>query len=336
MLMNNKNDTYCFGTLPTVGKGISVVVPVYNSADTLPLLIERLKPVLFSLAAAFEVILVDDCSKDDSWQVIVGLMECTDWVRGIRLMRNFGQHNALLCGIRAAQYEVTVTLDDDLQNPPEEIPGMLQLLDEFDVVYGKPAHQQHGILRDIASTVTKIALKSAMGADTARHVSAYRVFRTQVRNAFASYNSPYVSIDVLLTWGTSRFTATSVRHDRRTFGRSGYTVGKLTRHALNMMTGFSTFPLQVASIVGFLFTFFGIVILLFVLARYLMYGSSVAGFPFLASVIALFSGAQLFALGIMGEYLARMHFRTMDRPPYVVRDKIEERKESSQTSASRA
>src|SRR5215510_15440035 len=131
-------------------------------------------------------------------------------------MRNFGQHNALLCGIRAAKYEITATLDDDLQNPPEEIPKLLMQLSEgFDVVYGRPEHEQHGILRDAASALTKIALQSAMGAQTARGVSAYRVFRTRLREAFVNYRGPYVSIDVLLTWGTTRFSAIKVRHDSR-------------------------------------------------------------------------------------------------------------------------
>ena len=304
-------------------QGISVVVPVFNSQDSLPLLVKRLQPVLIASDTQFEVILVDDCSKDASWAGITALAEEHEWVRGIRLMRNFSQHNALLCGIRAAQFDVIVTLDDDLQNPPEEIPKIVSRLREgFDVVYARPAQEQHGVLRDLASMLTKIALQSAMGAETARQVSAYRAFRTQLRDAFVNYRGPYVSIDVLLTWGTTRFSAVTVRHDQRTIGRSGYTLGKLIRHAMNMMTGFSTFPLQVASIVGFFFTFFGVGVLTYVLGRYFMYGSTVAGFPFLASVIAIFSGAQLFALGIIGEYLARMHFRTMDRPPYAVRDAI--------------
>jgi glycosyltransferase involved in cell wall biosynthesis len=304
--------------------GISVIIPVYNSQDSLPLVVQRLWPALDGYARQCEVILVDDCSGDQSWEVISCLVEQDSRIRGFHLMRNFGQHNALLCGIRAARYEVIVTLDDDLQNPPEEIPKMLTLLsDGYDVVYGQPEYQQHGILRDAASMLTKVALQSAMGAETARCVSAFRVFRTSIRDAFVNYKGPYVSIDVLLTWGTTRFTAVKVHHDARTIGSSGYTLGKLIRHAMNMMTGFSTFPLQVASIVGFVFTLFGICILGYVLARYFTNGSTVAGFPFLASVIAIFSGAQLFALGIIGEYLARMHFRTMDRPPYAIGQVVE-------------
>jgi undecaprenyl-phosphate 4-deoxy-4-formamido-L-arabinose transferase len=211
-------------------------------------------------------------------------------------------------------------MDDDLQHPPEEIPKLLAVLAEgYDVAYGTPGHEQHGLWRDLASQVTKLALQSTMGSATARHVSAYRAFRTELRDAFAQYPGPFVSIDVLLTWGTIRFGATTVRHDPRTSGASNYTFRQLVRHALNMMTGFSTLPLQLASLIGFALTLFGAVILIFVLGRYFGEGASVPGFPFLASIIAIFSGAQLFALGLIGEYLARMHFRLMDKPTYAVR-----------------
>jgi undecaprenyl-phosphate 4-deoxy-4-formamido-L-arabinose transferase len=186
------------------------------------------------------------------------------------------------------------------------------------VVYGTPSVQQHGIFRNLASRFTKIALQGAMGAETARSVSAFRAFRTRCREAFGTYRGPYVSIDVLLTWGAARFTSVPVRQDPRLMGVSNYTLFKLITHALNMVTGFSTLPLRLASVIGFAFTLFGITILTFVLFRYLVDGDSVPGFPFLASVIAIFSGAQLFALGIIGEYMARIHFRMMDRPSYAV------------------
>ena len=236
-------------------------------------------------------------------------------------MRNAGQHNALLCGIRAARHELIVTLDDDLQNPPEEIPVLLDELrgKGLDVVYGTPHREQHGVLRNLASRITKFALQSAMGASVARNVSAFRAFRTRLRESFESYKSPFVSIDVLLTWGTTRFGAVVVRHEPRAEGESNYTFRKLVTHAVNMMTGFSTFPLQLASVVGFACTLLGLGLLIYVLARTFLEGGAPEGFPFLASMIALFSGAQLFALGILGEYLARMHSRSMDRPAYTVR-----------------
>jgi undecaprenyl-phosphate 4-deoxy-4-formamido-L-arabinose transferase len=302
-----------------VAPAVSVVIPVYNSELHLPVLVERLQPVLRANTAIFEVIFVEDGSRDSSWQVILDLSRRYSFINGIRLMRNYGQHNALLCGIRAARHEVIVTIDDDLQNPPEEIPALLNKLgQEYDVIYGTPREQQHGFLRDIASTVTKIALQSVMGAETARSVSAFRAFRTSLRDAFAQYQGPYASIDVLLTWGTKRFASVPVRHDARREGKSNYTFGSLLRHALNMMTGFSTVPLRVASLVGLLFTGFGGVLLAFILGRYMFQGAVVPGFAFLASTVTILSGAQLFALGIIGEYLARMHFRMMDKPTYAV------------------
>ena len=306
-------------TEPT--KEISAIVPVYRSAPILPELHRRLTEALKAIAEQYEIVLVEDGGGDGSWDVIEGLARKDDHVRGIRMSRNYGQHNALLCGIRQARYPVIVTLDDDLQNPPEEIGKLIAVLDGgVDVVYGTPIDEQHGFLRDQSSRITKLALQSAMGAETARHVSAFRVFRTRLRDAFATYRGPYVSIDVLLTWGTTKFAHLPVRHEPRQVGKSTYTVRKLVTHAFNMMTGFSTLPLQVASLIGFLFTLFGFGILVYVLISYLSNGSVVPGFAFLASLIAIFSGAQLFALGIIGEYLARMHFRAMDRPTYLVRE----------------
>ncbi len=300
---------------------ISVVVPAYKSALSLPELVRRLEPVLTKAADEFELILVEDGSRDGTWQVISDLSREHHWVRGVRLMRNYGQHNALLCGIRRARHELIVTLDDDLQHPPEEIPKVLDRLGpDTDVVYGTPAVEQHGLWRDVATQVTKFALQSAMGASIARKAGAFRVFRTQLRDAFATYDAPYVSVDVLLTWATTRFDAIKVRHEPRTIGTSNYTFKKLVVHALNMLTGFSTWPLRLASISGFFFTLLGMVALLYVLVRFLITGGSVPGFPFLASMIAIFSGAQLFALGVIGEYLARMHARSMQQPTYTVRE----------------
>jgi len=297
-----------------------VVVPVYNGQATLTELVTRLGIVLAGISAPFEVLLINDGSKDRSWNVIRELSKNHDWVRGIDLTRNFGQHNALLCGIRHATREITVTMDDDLQHPPDEIPKLLERLAEgYDVVYGKPQHEMHSFWRNFASRTTKLVLAGILGADTAANVSAFRAFRTQLRDGFANYQSPYVSIDALLAWQTTRFTYVNVRHDPRVEATSNYNFRKLMTQAFNMMTGFSVFPLQAAILLGFALTVFGIALLVYVLGSYLVHGSTVPGFTFLASIISIFSGAQLFVLGIMGEYLARMHFRSMEKPPYVIR-----------------
>ena len=299
--------------------GISVVVPVYNSASILPELVKRLSLVLPNLHDDFEVVLVNDGSRDKSWSVIEKLGAKFKWIRGICLMRNYGQHNALLAGIRKASYYYTITMDDDLQHPPEELIKLFSALNnKTDVVYGIPEIKPHGLLRNISSMITKLALQSVTGASNARLVSAWRIFRTEIRDAFADYSSPFVNIDVLLTWGSARFSSVKLRHAARFYGESNYTFANLIRHAANMMTGFSTFPLQVASLIGFMLTLFGIGILSYVVISYLIRGGGAPGFPFLASAIAIFSGAQLFALGVIGEYIARIHFRVMDKPSYSI------------------
>ncbi len=304
-------------------RSLSVVVPVYNSAGLLGTLVERVAGVLEPVAPDYEVVLVNDGSADASWERVAELSRTHPAVRGLDLMRNYGQHNALLAGIRAARGDTIVTIDDDLQNPPEEIPKLLAKLDEgFDVVYGTASERQHGLARSLATRLTKLALRGAIGSDIAMKVSAFRAFRTELRDAFTDFGGPDVSIDVLLSWGTRRYAAVPVSHSPRAEGSSNYGFGRLAKHALNVLTGFSTRPLRIASLVGIAFTALGLALLVLVVARYLVGGSTVPGFPFLASMIAIFSGVQLLTLGVIGEYLARMHVRIMDRPPYSIREEL--------------
>jgi undecaprenyl-phosphate 4-deoxy-4-formamido-L-arabinose transferase len=153
-----------------------------------------------------------------------------------------------------------------------------------------------------------------------------------LREGFANYSGSFVSIDVLLTWATTSFTHVRVRHEPRKVGKSNYTLYKLITHALNMFTGFTTIPLQLSSIAGFVFAGFGVVVLAYVVGMYLIRGGSVPGFPFLASIVAIFSGVQLAALGIIGEYLARMHQRSMGRPPYLLGEATRQGGATSQES----
>ncbi|HXH41300.1 MAG TPA: glycosyltransferase family 2 protein [Thermoanaerobaculia bacterium] len=301
--------------------GLSVVVPVYNSEGSLTPLVERLVAVLPSIALEWEILLVNDGSRDRSWDVVRELAERYPRVRGMRMLRNYGQHNALLAGVRAARYTVTITMDDDLQHPPEEIPKLVAKLTEGgDVVYGTPNTLPHGFWRNFFSRFTKRAFGYAMRIDTLVDISAFRAFRTELRRAFQSYSSPQLLIDVLLSWGTSNFSSVKCEHLPRTIGRSNYTPSKLFNQAMLILTGYSTAPLRLASSVGFLFTLFGLGLLAYVIGRYFIDGTSVPGFPFLASAIAIFSGAQLFALGIIGEYLARIFNRSVERPAYVVKE----------------
>lgn len=304
-----------------------MVIPVYSSQDSIGLVIEELADVLPTLTAQYEAILVEDDGGDNSWQVIEQLANDYPWVRGFKLMRNYGQHSALLCGIRQATYDIIVTLDDDLQHPTDRIKDLVALIqDGYDVAYGTPEKEQHGILRDLASQVTKLVLQGAMGAKTARSISAFRAFRTSLREAFADYRGPMVNIDVLLTWGTTNFIAITTPHAPRTIGTSNYTFTKLLTHTFNMVTGFSTLPLRIASLLGLFMTGFGFVLLFYItVIRIVILQYDVPGFTFLASMLSLFAGTQLFTIGIIGEYLARMHLRLMDKPAYIVRQATEEK-----------
>ncbi|MDK1029425.1 MAG: glycosyltransferase family 2 protein [Anaerolineae bacterium] len=297
---------------------ISVVVPVYNSSDTLPLLVDELRQVLPKITPDFELILINDCSTDSSWEVISKLIKTYAWVRGIDLMRNYGQHNATLCGIREARYEVVVVMDDDLQNPPREIPKLIEKLNEgFDVVYGVARKRQHTWWKNLASVIFKRAIAFVMGVKTVRDIGAFKAFRTDIRNSFKDFKSPDVLVDVLLSWGASRFTSVLVDESPRAVGKSNYNLLKLIKVSLLVLTSYTTIPLRIASILGFLFTLFGVGVLIYVLTIFFTLGS-IDGFPFLASTITIFSGVQLFALGIMGEYLARVFERTGGRPTYTI------------------
>jgi glycosyltransferase involved in cell wall biosynthesis len=299
---------------------ISVVVPVYNGAETLVPLVRRVADAL--AGREFEIVLVNDGSADASWDRIVELTRGDDRVRGLDLMRNYGQHNALLAGMRAARADIVVTLDDDLQNPPEEIPKLLAKLSEgYDVVYGASDEPAFGFFRTLATRLAKWALRVAIGSDVASKVSAFRAFRTELRDASAGFQGSDVSLDVLLSWGARSFGWVPVEHHPRQQGRSSYGFRRLVTHALNVLTGFTTRPLRVATLVGLAFTLFGAVILGLVVYRYFT-DDSPAGFPFLASLIAIFAGVQLLTLGVIGEYLARMHLRIMDRPTYAVREEV--------------
>ena len=304
---------------------ISVVIPVYRSEKSIGLLIQQLAETLPGIADPFEVILVEDNGGDDSWDVVEKLSQQYAWVRGYKLMRNYGQHSALLCGIRAARFNVIVTMDDDLQHPVDKIADLIALVEsKYDVAYGTPARQRHSLLRNFASLLTKWVLQGAMGAETARSISAFRAFRTSLRDSFADYRGPLVNIDVLLTWGTSRFVAIPTPHAPRTIGASNYTFGKLVTHTFNMVTGFSTLPLRIASAIGLLMTVFGMIMLAYlILSQVFAFQFQVPGFTFTASLISIFAGAQMFTLGVFGEYLARMHLRVMDKPAYVVEQSTE-------------
>lgn len=303
--------------------GCSVVVPVYNGQKSLQELARRLAAVLPTLADDYELILVNDGSADTSWTEIQAVVRDRPWVRGLNLMRNYGQHNALLAGFQRARFDTIITLDDDLQHPPEEVPKLIAKLREgWDVVYGRPEERSHDLWRNVASWLIKRVLKIVLGAQMAAHSSAFRAFDAKLRRGFAGFAGAELSVDVLLSWSARRVTHVLVAHHPRHTGKSGYTIAKLMKLAFELLTGYSALPLRLASALGLSTAVVGIAMFFYVVIRRLLQTEYTPGFAFQAAEIALFAGMQLFAIGVIGEYIAKLHFRTMGKPPYVVDEEI--------------
>ena len=212
-----------------------------------------------------------------------------------------------------------MTIDDDLQNPPEEIEKLIsELKPSVDVVYGVSAEIKQNFYRRLGSKFVRKFFSSALGFNSAVTMSSFRAFRTELRDGFNTQLGPNISLDALLTWSTTRFAVAKVRHDERKIGRSHYTFKKLVRFMIDMTTGYSALPLRLATAIGFTTIGLGFLLLLYVVGRPLLSGGSVPGFPLLASSIIIFSGVQIFLLGVLGEYIGRMHFRVMNKPTYMI------------------
>ena len=301
--------------------GVSIVVPTYRSPTTLAELVERTASLGLN---TYEIIIVDDGNSDATWEQIGLLSHAEKSVVGLRLGRNFGQHSALLAGVRKAKYSKIVTIDDDLQNPPEEIPKLLAKLDNgVDVVYGVSTQVRQNMWRRFTSRTAKAIFAKALGFESAISISSFRAFRTQLREGFSGELGPHVSLDALLTWSTSRFSTVEVEHHERRVGKSNYSLTKLVRFMLDTATSYSTRPLRLATTIGFITTLFGLLMLVWVIGNAVFVGDAVPGFPFLAASIAVFSGVQLVVLGILGEYLGKIHFRAMNKPTFSVSETTE-------------
>jgi len=298
--------------------GISVVVPVFHGEESLGELVRELGKVLAALSLPHELLLINDGSRDRSWEVICDLARANCWVRGVNLMKNYGQHNALLCGVRLARFDVLVTLDDDLQHPPEEIPKLLaKLEDGYDLVYATPRKRRHAVWRNCMARWTKASLARILQAPIIEQQTPYKAFRTRLREAFDDFGCSDVLLDVPLSWATDRVTVVSVDYRPRRFGKSNYGLPRLFNMTITLVTGYSTAPLRLASAAGCLFTLLGIFVLAYVIVMYLVRGDA-PQLLFLTSIIALLGGMHLLTMGICGEYLARIFKRSLGQPPYMI------------------
>jgi polyisoprenyl-phosphate glycosyltransferase len=303
---------------------LSVVVPVYRSRETLKPLTSRICSALEGQGWEFEIVLVDDGSPDDSWKTIHCLQrENPGRVVAVQLMRNYGQHNAIMCGFRHARGRFVVTMDDDLQNPPEEIPRLVSAArdGDFDLVYGIPETKEHAAWRNLGSSLIQGFYRRVFRLSNS--ISSFRLIRRELLDSILSYNLNFTFIDGLLAWNTRRIGQIAVSHRARHIGRSGYSLPRLVVLALNLFTNFSLMPLQLVSALGSLAATAGFLGALVYLVLYLFKDITVPGYASIIISILVMGGAQLLALGILGEYLGRLHLNVNRKPQYTVRQVIE-------------
>ncbi|MBW2245024.1 MAG: glycosyltransferase family 2 protein, partial [Deltaproteobacteria bacterium] len=273
---------------------------------------------------SYEVVLVDDGSPDDVWNVIASLHEeHPERVVGVQLMRNFGQHNALMAGLRRARGAVIVTLDDDLQHPPEEIPKLIRALEEggFDLVYGTYEQRQHKGWRNFGSSLVTGVFRRLFGV--AFTFTSFRAMRSELARSVFTYSLNFTFLDGLFAWNTNRIGSVPVRHEARQEGASGYSVSKLLLLSLNMLTNFSLLPLQVVSWLGVAAAGAGLSLGGMYLVVSLFGLTTVPGYASIIVAVLILGGIQLLALGIIGEYLGRVHLNINRKPQYLERQVLD-------------
>ncbi len=303
-----------------IAMDISVIIPVYNSERHLWELVPRLMKVLDTETPCFEIILIDDGSGDGSWDVLSQLWATYPaHVRAVQLMRNYGQHNALMCGFRQALGQYIVTMDDDLQNPPEEIPKLLSVIRKrnADLVYGIYKKKKHAVWRNLGSAVVRKFYKMVLKVPV--EPTSFRIIKRQLVKSILSYNKNFTYVDGLLAWNTRRIDTIFVEHHARSSGRSGYSISRLIVLALNLFTNFSLFPLQLVSVLGICVAIVGLLLGVYFLVQSLLSHIVVSGYASIIVAIFVLGGTQLLALGIIGEYLGRVHLNVNRKPQYVER-----------------
>jgi polyisoprenyl-phosphate glycosyltransferase len=288
---------------------ISVVVPVYRSAPLLPSLAQRLQAVLDAQARPWEIVLVDDASPDDSYAVLRALRAADRRLRIVQLARNQGQQHATLCGLGYARGSEIVTIDDDLQNPPEEIPALLARLREgHAAVIGRIREKQHGWWRNAGSRAHQYLAEKIIGKPAGLYLSSFRALSRPAVDRLLRYKGahPHISALLLKSVPPREIVNQDVAHAPRAIGASGYSLRKLVKTASFLLINHSYIPLRFMTAWGFLLSVLSLLFAAWVVVRVLFFGHSVQGWPSLVVLVAFLSGNILMALGIVGEYLGRL------------------------------
>ena len=303
----------------------SVVVPVYNSEHTLHELYERVSKVFDeTLHEEFEMILVDDGSKDHSYEIMEELHDKDNRVKIIQQARNFGQHPALLCGFKYVKGDFIITMDDDLQHPPEEIPKLVKVMnerDDVDVIIAKYEGRQHNIIRRMGTWVSVYATSKMLKKPRDLEITSFRLIRRFIVDAIVKMDVHLPQIGNLLVQTSNRIINVPVHHDARKYGKSGYSFKRLAKDLIYDITTNSAFPLIVVRDLGITSFIISMVLALFYLFRYFLYGVSVEGWTTLVLFMLAYNGVILLSIGIIGEYLMHILDEAKKMPNYVERRK---------------
>ena len=300
----------------------SVLIPVFNEESNLRILHDRLSGVMQGLGKAYEIIYIDDGSQDNSFQVLSDLHSHDNRVKVIQFTRNFGQLSAILAGLHSAQGQVVITIDADLQNPPEEIPKLIQRIEEgYDVVLGVFKRPKEPIYRRAGSAFAKLALSRLMPSVTT-NLSGFRAMKFEVVEQLKLFSERHKFIDGLICWMGFKLGVVEVARYQRHSGKSKYNFFKLISLWFDMVVSFTDLPLRLAVLLGAIFGIAGLLMAITYFISYFVYRYTVPGFTTTIILITIFAGVQLLCLGIMGEYIGRMNIQIKKRPDYIVRERI--------------
>ena len=300
-------------------KSVSIVIPVYKSTESVRELCEELSAVAERERLDFEIVLVDDGNTSEIGIYLDALCVRHHNLVVVHLSRNYGQHAAVLAGINIATREWVITIDDDLQHSPSDIPKLIDVCgSQCDLVYAVPIEQNHGKLRGLLSQCVKKIIALDSQSQHIGYHSAFRLFRRSLLTSFSDLRQPIINIDQMLAWKTTKVSRVDVVHNVRRFGTSNYSVQHLVRHAVYLLLNFTTWPLKMASVLGFMSCIVSFAILCFVVIQRIVTGTPVPGFAFIASSVVFFGGIQLLSIGIIGEYISQIFIRTSDQPTYSV------------------
>lgn len=304
-------------------KTVSFVIPCYRSEHTLPHVVKEIQDTMSKLSYAYDVILVNDCSPDDTWKTIQRLCTENDNITGINFAKNFGQHAALMAGMRKSTGDYVVCLDDDGQTPADEVDKLLTALDEGnDAVYARYSHKQHSLFRNMGSRVNDKMTCIMLGKPKELFISSYFAVKRFVVEDMLRYENSYPYVIGLVLRATKNIVNVDVTHREREEGSSGYTLKKLFGLWFNGFTAFSVIPLRLATCVGCCCAFVGFIYALYLIIRKFVDPNVVLGFSSTMSVIVFVGGMLMIMLGLIGEYIGRIYISMNNSPQYVIREEI--------------